>query len=48
MQADPHHDETRNTGAVVMNFREPLLFDVFERCGGCDGEANEENVGLGV
>lgn len=34
--------------AVVVNFREPLLAYVFERCGRCDGEADEENVCLGV
>jgi len=32
----------------VVDLWEPLLSDVFKRCGGCDGEANEEDVGLWV
>jgi len=33
---------------VVVNFGEPFLADVFEGGRGCDGEADEEDVGLGV
>lgn len=41
-------DEAGNTGAVVMNFGEPLLANVLERGRRRHGEADEENVGLGV
>lgn len=45
MRAD---DEAWNAGAVVVHLGKPLLADVLERCGGCDAEADEEDVGLGV
>ena len=41
-------DEAGNTRAVVVHLWEPLLLDVFERCRRSDGEANEEDVGLGI
>jgi hypothetical protein len=31
-----------------MDLREPFLLDVLEGCGGCDGEADEEDIGLRV
>lgn len=40
--------EAWNAGAVVVDLGEPFLADVFEGCGGCDTEANEEDVGLRV
>jgi len=33
---------------MVMNLWKPLLADVLKRCGGCDAEADEEDVGLGI
>lgn len=32
----------------MVNFREPLLADVFERGGGGNAEAHEEDIGLGI
>ena len=42
------NNQAGNAGTVVVDLWEPLLSDVFKRCGGCDGEANEEDVGLWV
>lgn len=33
---------------MVMNFGEPFFAHVLEGSGGCHGEADQENVGLGV
>lgn len=41
-------DEAGDTGAVVVDFGEPLFADVFERGGRGDAEADEEHVGLGI
>ena len=41
-------DQARDSGTVVVDFREPLLLHVLERGGRCDTEANEEDVRLGV
>lgn len=41
-------DEAGDAWAVVVDFGEPLLADVFEGGGGCDAETNEENIGLRV
>ena len=41
-------NEAGNAGAVVVNLGEPLLANVFERGGGCDAKADEEDIGLGV
>lgn len=32
----------------MVDLREPFLAHVLERGGGCDAEADEEDVGLGV
>lgn len=42
------NNETGHAWAVMVDLREPLLLDVFERGGGSDGETDEEHVCLGV
>lgn len=42
------YDEARNTGTMMVDFREPFLLDVLKWCRGRDTEANQENVGLGI
>jgi hypothetical protein len=42
------NNQAGDTGAVVMYLGEPLFSDVFEGRGGCDAEADKEDVGLGV
>ena len=42
------NDQARNTWAVVVDLREPLLAHVLEGGWGGDGEADEEDVGLWV
>ena len=42
------HYEARYSWAVVMNFWEPFLSNVLERRWGCDAEADQKYVGLGV
>jgi len=42
------NDEAGDTGAVVVDFGEPLLLDVLERCGVHNREANKEDIRLGV
>jgi hypothetical protein len=34
--------------AVVVDLGKPLLSNVFKGCRGCDREANEEDIGLGI
>lgn len=41
-------DQAGNTGAVVVDFREPLLANVFKGRRGGDGKADQEDIGLGV
>lgn len=41
-------DQARHARAVMVNFREPFLLDVFERGRAGDAEAYEEDVGLRV
>lgn len=41
-------NEARYARAVVVDLGEPFLADVFERCGGGDAEADEEDIGLWV
>lgn len=41
-------DQARDARAVVVNLGEPLLADVLEGSRRNDGEADEEDVGLGV
>lgn len=41
-------DQAGNTGAVVVDLREPFLANVFKGRRRGDGEANQEDVGLGV
>jgi hypothetical protein len=41
-------NQARDTGAVVVDFGEPLLADVLEGSRRDDGEADEEDIGLGV
>jgi hypothetical protein len=41
-------NQARDTGAVVVDLGEPLLADVLEGSRRDDGEADEEDVGLGV
>ena len=42
------HDQAGDAGAVVVNLGEPLLADVLKGGRGGDGEADEEDVGLGI
>ena len=37
-----------DTGAVVVDFRKPFLANVLKGRGGGDGEADQEDIGLGV
>ena len=41
-------DQAGNTGAVVVDFRKPFLANVLKGRGGGDGEADQEDIGLGV
>jgi len=41
-------NETRDTGAVVVDLREPLLLDIFVRGGRRDAEADEKDVCLRI
>lgn len=41
-------NQAGDTGAVVMDFGEPFLPDVLKGGGGSDGEADQEDIGLGV
>ena len=41
-------NQAGDAGAVVVDFGEPLLADVLEGSGRDDGEADEEDIGLGV
>lgn len=41
-------NQTRHTGTMVMNFREPLLLHVLKRCWGSNAEANKKNICLGI
>lgn len=41
-------DEARNARAMMVDFREPLLANVFEGRGGCDGETHKEDISLRV
>lgn len=41
-------DQAGNTGAVVVDFGEPFLANVLKGRGGGDGEADQEDIGLGV
>lgn len=42
------NNQAGNTGAVMADFREPLLADVLERSGRRNAEADEEDIGLWV
>jgi len=42
------HDEAWHTGAMVMDLRKPLFFDVFERSRAGDREANEKYIRLRI
>ena len=42
------HNQTRHTRAVVVDLGEPLLLYVLERGWRSHGEADEENIGLGI
>ena len=41
-------DQAGNTGAMVVHLGEPFFANVFEGCGGSHGEADQEDIGLGV
>lgn len=41
-------DQAGDTGAVVVDFGEPFLANVLKRRGGSNGEADEEDIGLGI
>jgi hypothetical protein len=45
---ETYDNKTRDTWTMMMNLWEPLLFHVFERCGGCHRETNEKDVSLRV